>query len=138
MRYEEVLVLILLVGLALYWNNVIQKQRFEKGVRFCRKVIDLKRVYSKVNNLERENSTKQEKITGVYYQMSYDPQKPQKFFEQMEFGIINAMYEYDAIRNQEFNFTEEDWNYISQQLEELNQLNRDIRYETWRRGFRKV
>lgn len=138
MRYEEILVLILLVGLALHLNSIIQNQRFEKGVRFCRKVIDLKRVYDEVNNLEKENITREENITGIYYQMNYNPQKPQKFFEQMEIGIINAMQEYSAIKNQEIHFTEEDWNYISQQLEELNKLNRDVRYETWKRGFRKV
>ena len=46
--------------------------------------------------------------------------------------------EFDKIKNCEYDYVEEDWECIIEHYNGLTELENHIRYETWRKGFRKV
>lgn len=138
MRYEIIIVLTILVSLVLYVKNTKQTQRLKTGIRFCNKVIDLRQAYEEIRKVEADSSIKKRRFEGKYFQIEYESQKPKKFFTQMEFGIANAWDEYDKIKDQEFKFTEEDWDCITRKWQDLKELDREIKLENWKRGYKKV
>lgn len=138
MRYEEIIVLIVVVVIVSWIYDIKRNQKIKKGVKFCEKVENLLKAYQEIFGVEVGNITYKYEAQADHYIIAYDPKRPKSFFMQLELGIADALDEFDKIKNCEYDYVEEDWNCIIEHYNGLKELENHIRYETWRRGFRKV
>lgn len=138
MRYEIIIVLIVVVAIASWIYNIIQNQKIQKGIRFCEKVENLLKAYQEIFGVKVGSITYKYETQVNHYIIAYDSQKPRSFFMQLELGIADALDEFDKIKNCEYDYVEEDWECIIEHYNGLIELENHIRYETWRNGFRKV
>lgn len=136
MRYEIIIVLLIVV--TLYCVNELRNENLRNGIRFCEKVENLLNAYEKAFNSKIGNISTKYDTQKEYYKTAYDPKNPKSFFTQLEFGIADALDEYDKIKDNEFNYVEEDWYCILEHYDALKELSHRIRYESWKRGFRKI
>ena len=137
MRYEVIIVLIVVVIISCIYN-MIQKQKIRNGVKFCEKVENLLKTYQEIFGVKIGNIAYKYEAQVNHYIIAYDPKKPKNFFMQLELGIADALDEYDKIKNCEYDYVEEDWNCITEHYNGLTELENHIKYETWKKGFRKV
>ena len=138
MRYEQIIVLSIVVITILYLHNMIQKQKIEKGIQFCEKVENIIRIYQEAFGVEVGNITYKYETQIDYYIIAYDSKNPKSFFMQLELGIADALDEYDKIKDFEFDYVEEDWQCITEHYEGLSEMENRVRHEMWKRGFKKV
>lgn len=134
MRYEVALLILLVVYLL--WQIYVMKTR-EDGICFCMQVREILKVNEEVEKIEAEDTD--ELITstfyGRYFLIEYDCEKPRSYFAQMENAVMKIMKQYDKIANKEFDFTTEDWTFIRENYQLLEDLKCQLRYQKWVRGF---
>ena len=112
MRYEIIIVLIVVVGIASWIYNIVQNQKIQKGIRFCEKVENLLKAYQEIFGVKVGSITYKYETQVNHYIIAYDSQKPKSFFMQLELGIADALDEFDKIKNCEYDYVEEDWECI--------------------------
>lgn len=138
MRYEILIVLLVVIATVSFLYNRMQGKRIKKGIVFCEKVENILKAYQEVFEVDVGNITYKYETQTKHYIIAYDSKDEKSFFMQLELGIADALDEYDKIKDCEYNYTEEDWECITEHYKGLKELESNIRYEAWRKGYRKV
>ena len=54
---------------------------------------------------------------------------------QIEYALAVMFDQYDVIEKMEYDFAEEDWDYIQEQHQKLQNIENNLRYEKWVHGL---
>lgn len=131
MKVEFILLLLLLVWWIIF--NRYTKWRLELGIDFCARSEELIGIYNDYKNLESQNGTFE--LGQRYFVAEYNSEEIKEFFMQMEYALAVMFDQYDVIEKMEYDFAEEDWNYIQEQHQKLQNIENNLRYEKWVHGL---
>ena len=108
MKVEFIFLLLLRVWWIVF--NRYTKWRLELGIDFCARSEELIGIYNEYKNLESQNGTFE--LGQRYFVAEYNSEEIKEFFMQME-----------------YDFAEDDLNYIQEQHQKLQNIENNLRYE---------
>lgn len=134
MKVGFIFLLLLLVWCFIFRRYT--KRRIELGIDFCARAEELIGIYNAYKSLESQNGSFE--LGQRYFVAEYNSDEIKEFFTQMEYALAVMYDEYDIIEKMEYDFTEEDWDYIQEQRQKLQNIENSLRYEKWMHGLAKI
>ena len=137
MRYSIIFVIIVLA--VLIW---IVKRRYivAKGNIYCQMCSDTLKIYETTTIIDKDEEMKlhEQIISGHFITIDYDSSNRFTFFYEMEVILSHLEKRYNAIKDHEDYFREDDWKILQDYHKRINDLTNRISFLEWKEGYRKV